>query len=234
MMLRSRLARALHTSGLAGLLAVGAACAHPQDKIEIDSQRGHIAHLERSLSESQLALRVEADRAARLEREVETLRQDLRLAGQSLIGIESGLKGSHSRADAVAALAEARILVERASGRNPWRADALRSARERLEEADRHVAAGNFGSAVFFASRAHRISERLIEEEAQLSATAGILQVDVARLNLRGGPSTSHAVIATLSERTPLHPEGRVDQWQRVRTLDGRVGWVHRSMVSER
>ena len=53
------------------------------------------------------------ERAAYLEREVQRLQQDLRQAEASLVAIESGLRGAHTRADAVSAIAEARIELVR-------------------------------------------------------------------------------------------------------------------------
>jgi hypothetical protein len=99
-----------------------------------------------------------------LEREAEQLRADLREAEETLIAIESALTGTHTRAEAVSDLADSGILVERAAKLAPWREGSVRDAREKLEEADRHVQAGHFGSAMFFTAQARRIAMGLIRE----------------------------------------------------------------------
>ncbi len=61
------------------------------------------------------------------------LRADLLQAEESIVSLESGLRGLHTRADAVSAVAEARIALERVSRSAPWRRDRIAEAREKLE-----------------------------------------------------------------------------------------------------
>jgi hypothetical protein len=145
----------------------------------------------------------ERDRAQLLEREVERLTADLAAAEQALVSAESGLRGASSRADAVSTLAGARIQVDRALAQAPWHSSSLEEASEKLEEAQRQVDAGNFGSAIFFA---HRV-------------------------NLRDGPSTDHGVLAVLTRGTPVFPEREESEWLLIRTARGRVGWIHTLLV---
>lgn len=173
----------------------------------------------------------EQERTAHLEREVTRLRADLRQAEQAMVAIESGLRGVHSRADAVSSIAEARIAVERASQSVPWRPAQVREAHAKLEEAERQLEAGHSGSAVFFASRARRIAETLSEEAEQLARHAATRFVRARRVNLRSGPSTDAPVIGVLDESTPVFLERTEDDWVLVRTTAGPVGWVHSSLL---
>ena len=98
--------------------------------------------------------RAETDRIEELERQVERLRADLRHAEESLVTAESGLRGSQTRADAVTALADARIQVRRGADAATWRRAEIGEAQAKLEEADAQIADEHFGAAVFFVYRA--------------------------------------------------------------------------------
>jgi Bacterial SH3 domain len=174
--------------------------------------------------------RAEADRAAQLEREVARLREDLRNAEGTLVEAESGLRGTHTRAEAVSLLAEAGIQVDRAADRAPWRADAVAEARAKLSEAERQLDAGRIGSAVFFASRASRIAATLLAEADEV-AKADARFVKGSRVNLRQSPSLEAEVVGVLAAGLPVFPEGSQEEWTFVRTASGQVGWVHSSLL---
>ncbi len=175
--------------------------------------------------------RAETGRASLLEREVERLRADLSAAEDALVAAESGLRGNRTRADAISALAEAHIDVDRARERWPWLETQLAEADEKLLEAERQIEAGNFGAAVFFTWRAQRIAERSNEEARLAGSTPGVLKIRSARVNLREGPSTKASVVTVLTNGMPVFPERTVEEWMLVRTASGRVGWVHASLV---
>ena len=181
--------------------------------------------------DAEIYRRAESERTSLFEREVERLRADIAAAEQELVAVESGLRGSNSRADAVSALAEARIQVDRARKRAPWRAARVKEAEKKLEEADRLVAAENFGSAIFFSSRAERIAKNILEEAKMAESMPGARTVSGRRVNLRDGPSTQHAVLAVLLLGMPVFPEREEGDWLLLRTADGSVGWVHRALI---
>ena len=174
------------------------------------------------------------ERSEFFEREVQRLRADLRQAEQSIVALESGLRDFHSRADAVSALAEARIALERVSRSVPWRADRVREARGKLREASRQLEAGHVGAAVFFASRAQRITQSLRAEARQVSLWSERRTIRAEKVHLRAGPSTSHRVLEVLLQETPVFPERSAEGWTLVRTPDGRVGWIHASLLAGR
>ncbi|MCA9510091.1 MAG: SH3 domain-containing protein [Myxococcota bacterium] len=178
--------------------------------------------------------RAESVRAERLGREVERLRADLRQAEEALIAAESGMRGNHSRADAVSSLAEARIEVERAARRTPWRRGEIDEARSKLDDADAQVEKANFGAAMFFVYSAKRIAQGLEREASVLADAPDARFVLGQRVNLRSGPSTHEAVVDVLNEGTPVFAERSGDTWTLVRTLHGEVGWVHSSLLAHR
>jgi len=184
--------------------------------------------------DAEIYRRAETERAARLAREVEQLRDDLRQAEEALVAAESGLRGSYSRADAISSLAEARIRVARAGEAAPWRTAQLAEATAKLEDAERQVEAGHFGAALFFVYRAERIADGMQAEASRVYETPGTRFIRVARVNLRAGPSTRDSVLAVLPRGTPVFPESQDAPWLLVRTGTGEVGWVHVSLLSQK
>ncbi len=175
--------------------------------------------------------RAASGRADQLERELERLRDDLRRAEEALVLVESGMRGSHGRADAVSSLAEARIEVERAADDAPWRARDMAEARTKLDEADLQIREGHFGSALFFVYRASRMAALVSEEARQARELPGTRFVRGDRVNLRVGPSTDEEVLIVLSQGTPVFPEDSNDEWILVRISAGNVGWIHDSLL---
>ena len=188
-----------------------------------------------SLGGEDLRLQLERSQQRRqwLQRDVERLRADVLQAEETLIAIESGLKGLHTRAEAVSALADSRILVERAARLAPWREPSAQEAREKLAEADRHVQAGHFGSAIFFTSRARRIASTLIQEAEAFTQAHKVRYVSGPKANLRSQPSTGSKILEVLGRATPVIPERLGGTWIRVRTPSGKVGWIYAKLLSE-
>ena len=168
------------------------------------------------------------------EREAERYRADLEEAEASIIAIESGLRGELSRADAVSAVAEARIAVDRAADAAPWRAAQIREAREKVDEADRQLREERIGSAIFFASRARRISKDLLDESSLVATARNLRFVIGRRVNLREGPSTDDRVLTVLLRGEPVFSERYAADWRLIRTPAGRVGWIHDSLLRSR
>lgn len=183
--------------------------------------------------QAELFRRAETERAAQLTQEIERLQADLRTAEAALVEVESGLSGNHSRADAVSSLAVARIQVERAASRAPWRVAEIDGAREKLEKAEDQVEQGRFGAALFFVYRARRVAEGVLAEVEQIVSTRDARFIRAARVNLRAGPSTRQRVIAVLEAGTPVMPQAREGDWTLVQVSGGPAGWIHRSLLGQ-
>jgi hypothetical protein len=175
--------------------------------------------------------RVSTDKLSFLEFEVKRLREDLREAESAMVAIESGMRGQQSRADAVSAVAEARIAVERASQTVPWRAESVEEALRKLQEAERELNADHRSTAIFFASRARRIADTLNAERQRVTTADGTRFIRARRVNLRAGPSTGHPVVDVLERDTPVFFERPEGKWLLVRTLAGQVGWIHSELL---
>lgn len=183
------------------------------------------------LIDHEIYRRAEVDRSDRLQAEIGRLRADLQKAEEALILAESGMRGTYSRADAVSALAESRIEVERVALRAPWRGSEIDEARSKLDEAGRQITQSHFGAALFFIHRAQRMAMQVDREAQAVAATRSALFVRSKHANLRAGPSTADDVVQVLAEGVPVFPEERADGWVLVRASTGSVGWIHSSLV---
>ncbi len=214
------LALATHGCAGSGRLAGDAAC--PEAEAVVAAEQVKIFR------------RAETRRAAELTREIDRLQADLRKAESALIEAESGLAGSHTRADAVSSLAVARIQVERAATSAPWRAKEIEAARRKLAEAERQVSEGRFGAALFFVYRAQRVAESVNDEASQVIERGSARVIHGRRVNLRAGPSVREPVLSVLEAGTPVFPQSRRGEWMLVQVSGGPTGWVHRSLVGAR
>ena len=175
--------------------------------------------------------RAAVDRTGRLEAEIRRLSADLKQAEEALIQAESGMRGTYSRADAVSALAESRIEVERIAARAPWRDAEISEARAKLDEAELQIDQDHFGAALFFIRRAERMAADVEREARAVENTPNALFVAGRRVNLRAGPSMTDAIVQVLGEGSPVFPEDRADRWILVRAATGSVGWIHSSLL---
>ncbi len=215
----------VRAAALVALVLAAAACQTPRH-----GRRDAAAEeAQRALAAERLRADNERARADAAERDVSRLREDLQQAESALIAVESGLRGVHTRAASVSALADARIQLEEAERAAPWLAASGKEARTKLEEAERQLRDGRYGSSIFFASRAQRIAAGMLQE-AKASPRRGASHV-ARRANLRAGPSTEEDVIEVLVPRTPLEIQQRQGEWLEVRTPSGRTGWLHASLL---
>lgn len=202
-------------------------------RAEHEALRAELASKDRQLQQLQLDLARQSRRADRLTRDAERLRADIEDAEQALVSLEAGLKGMHTRADAVSALADARILVARAAQQTPWRADSIQRARDKLDEAERHIEEKYFGSAVFFTARGRRLAEEVLAQGRALREDPSTRFVRPGRANVRGHPSLDAEVVVVLERGTPVTVRGRENGWVRIVTRDDSGGWIYGELLSE-
>jgi len=202
-------------------------------RAEHEALQAELAAKDERLQQLQLDLARQTQRVDRLARDAERLRADIEDAEQALVSLESGLKGMHTRADAVSALADARILVARAAQQAPWRADSIRRARDKLDEAERHIGENYFGSAVFFTARGRRLAEEVLAQVQALRADPSIRFIRPDRANVRGSPSLDAEVVVVLERGTPVTVRGRENGWVQIVTRDDAGGWIYGELLSE-
>ena len=110
----------------------------------------------------------------------------------------------------------------------------IAGAREKLEKAERQVAEGRFGAAIFYAYRARRVAESVLDEAKQVmrSGKGGLIRAK--RVNLRAGPSTDQRVLSVLVAGMPVVPQTTEGEWTLVQVTGGPAGWIYRSLLGNR
>ena len=172
----------------------------------------------------------------RLEERVAVLTRDLEVTETELIRTKARLKGNETKAEASAAIAEARILAGRLA-EDKSQASVLARSEESLAKAEEQLSEGNFGAALFFASKAQDLVARIKQgggEPGQAAATPPIpsLSSYVARAaaRIRRGPALSEQVVGRLPVGTQVMGEAVSGEWVKV-TFQGVSGWVHSSLL---
>jgi len=176
----------------------------------------------------------------RLEERVAVLARDLEVTETELIRTKARLKGNETKAEASAAIAEARILAGRLA-EDKTQASVLARSEESLAKAEEQLSGGNFGAALFFASKAQDLVARVKQgagaEQAHDPSTTPSppipsLSSYVVRTaaRVRKGPTLSDPVLGYLPEGTQVMGEAVSGEWVKV-TYQGLSGWVHSSLL---
>ena len=176
----------------------------------------------------------------RLEERVAVLTRDLEVTETELIRTKARLKGNETKAEASAAIAEARILAGRLA-EDKTQASVLARSEESLAKAEEQLSGGNFGAALFFASKAQDLvarvkqgggTEQAHDPSAAPSPPIPSLSSYVVRTaaRVRKGPTLSDPVLGYLPEGTQVMGEAVSGEWVKV-TYQGLSGWVHSSLL---
>lgn len=72
--------------------------------------------------------------------------------------------------------------------------------------------------------------EAFLEYEGNRTRMLGIKK-NYGNVNFRYGPGAEHSIVATPDGGALLMPLDRVGNWYRSRLRDGRVGWIHKSII---
>jgi SH3 domain-containing protein len=167
----------------------------------------------------------------RLEEKVSALARDLEVTETELIRTKARLKGNETKAEASAAIAEARILAGRVA-EDKTRTSDLARTQESLGKAEEQLTAGNYGAALFFATKAQDQTMRPAEDDGHgapvpVPATSYVVR-SVARL--RKGPDLSEAIVGRVPAGVRLARQAVSGDWVKV-TYGGVTGWVHSSLL---
>ena len=174
----------------------------------------------------------------RLEEKIAVLTRDLEVTETELIRTKARLKGNETKAEASAAIAEARILAGRLAD-DKTRTSVLARSEESLAKAEEQLSAGNYGAALFFASKAQDLVVRGSQSGGDTpgtpeAAAPGLptLSTYVSRTvaRIRQGPNLSEAIVGRLPSGAQVVSEAVSGEWVRV-TYRGVSGWVHSSLL---
>jgi hypothetical protein len=167
----------------------------------------------------------------RLGDKLTVLQRDLELTETELIRSKARLKGNETKAEASAAIAEARILAQRL-GQDRARSSSYARVQASLGRAEEQLVSGNFGAAIFFAMKAQDTATKAADAPAASVDKPAPRKTYVAKreVNLRKGPATTEEVLAKIATGTSLQASVVRGDWVKV-THEGTAGWVHRSLL---
>ena len=180
----------------------------------------------RASGEAEARARQAEAEVRRLEVRVALLQRHLDATETELIRSKARLKGVETRAEASAAIAEARVLMRRALDAR-GRTDAVGLCQISLDKAEDAMEKGNFGMAVFYAVQAR---DRAAEAPRDKPSAKSSYVVAVGSANLRAEPGTSAAVVAQLKKGQAVEALALRGEWVQVRVA-GQTGWLLRSLL---
>jgi hypothetical protein len=194
-----------------------------------------------------LELRVARLELRLLERDAQVADLQARLdeARQEVVRAMAKLQTVASRAEAASALAEAEIALQSlraTAGQQPG--PDLAQATTLLQEGTAEFGKQNYAGALYLANQAKSVAgvgkaragdaaRAPLRSGETPFATPVPLQA-VAHGNLREGPGTGYAVLATVEPGTALVAYAATDQWVRVAEENGRSGWMYLTLVGRR
>ncbi len=199
-------------------------------------------------SEADQAMRTElADlRMKLLERDavVAELREQLGGERQEVVRNMAKLQSQASRAEAASELAEAQIAIGTLSEvGGAGASDLSAEATQLLDDARSAFNTGNFGGALYLATRARTMASAAstrLRTRSRSDAVAGetpfmvpVRLTTTVRSNVRGGPGTGHAVVFVADPGARLQGLAYTSDWILVRNDSGQEGWIFHELVAD-
>jgi hypothetical protein len=184
--------------------------------------------LELARTRAELQTAVELNRV--LEEELAATKGDLEVVERQFVSMERRLIRDETKASAVAAIAEVRLLLDNLKKQEPrpLDADAIAEVESKIASANELTRRRNYSAAVYYANRAMRI---LNQSERRHEVIGDRMIVAVTRANLRKGPGSSYDIITRLQYGTIIVQLDETKDWVHVRTRSGVEGWIHASLL---
>jgi hypothetical protein len=178
--------------------------------------------------------------------EIRALNQKLEAAILEVVRAMAKLRGLSGRAEAASNLAETEIALKSIPAEvalRPKDSD-LSQAQQLLRMATEEFKKQNYDGTVYLTSQVKMLikprNDRLVKG-AEVSKTDGehalsaILALRASnKSNVREGPGPSFKILFVIDRGTPLSAVSYNGVWVRIKTDDGRAGWVHYSLIDQR
>ena len=178
--------------------------------------------------------------------EIKALNQKLEAAILEVVRAMAKLRGLAGRAEAASNLAETEIALKSLStdpALRPKESDLLQ-AQQLLKMATEEFKKQNYDGTVYLTSQMKMLIKPRTDRPvkgAEAGKTDGELSLSPTlwlrasnRSNVREGPGPSFKILFVVERGTPLSGVSYNGVWVRVKTDDGRAGWVHYSLVDQR
>jgi hypothetical protein len=178
--------------------------------------------------------------------EIKSLNQKLEAAILEVVRAMAKLRGLSGRAEAASNLAETEIALKSIPAElalRPRDSD-LAQAQQLLRMATEEFKKQNYDGTVYLTTQVKMLikprNDRLVKG-VELAKTDGehplapMLALRASnRSNVREGPGPAFKVLFVIERGTPLNAVSYNGVWVRVKTDDGRAGWVHYSLIDQR
>jgi len=178
--------------------------------------------------------------------ELRALNQKLEAAILEVVRAMAKLRGLSGRAEAASSLAETEIALKSVpadAALRPKDAD-LAQAQQLFALATEEFKKQNYDGTVYLTSQVKLLVKTRPERSAK---TTEALKSDsdvglgmwlalraASRGNVREGPGPSHRVLFVVDKGTPLTAVSYNGVWVHVKTDDGRLGWLHYTLLDQR
>ena len=245
-------------TGAAMLVAVGGLLAGCALVTATDSSEQRQAASDRRVSEEvarkQAATNKELEeklarmhlQALEKDAEIKALNQKLEAAILEVVRAMAKLRGLSGRAEAASNLAETEIALKSIPAElalRPKESD-LVQAQQLLRMATEEFKKQNYDGTVYLTTQVKMLikprSDRLVKG-VELARSDGehplspLLALRASnRSNVREGPGPAFKVLFVVERGTPLNAVSYNGVWVRVKTDDGRTGWVHYTLIDQR
>jgi len=178
--------------------------------------------------------------------EIRALNQKLEAAILEVVRAMAKLRGLSGRAEAASNLAETEIALKSIPAEvalRPKDSD-LSQAQQLLRLATEEFKKQNYDGTVYLTSQVKMLikprNDRLVKG-VEVSKTDGehalspMLALRASnKSNVREGPGPSFKILFVIERGTPLSAVSYNGVWVRIKTDDGRAGWVHYSLIDQR
>jgi Bacterial SH3 domain len=172
--------------------------------------------------------------------ELRALNQKLEAAILEVVRAMAKLRGLSGRAEAASSLAETEIALKSVpadAALRPKDAD-LAQAQQLFALATEEFKKQNYDGTVYLTSQVKLLVKTHPERNPKTAEEVGLgmwLALRAAgRGNVREGPGPSHRVLFVVDKGTPLTAVSYNGVWVRVKTDDGRLGWLHYTLLDQR
>ena len=158
-----------------------------------------------------------------------------------VVRLKAKLRSRHSKADIVANLAEAKLLLKslQAETGQHLQAELLKRAGQYISMSEAALEKGNYDGASYLIGQA-RVSlatsnsdpEEQLENNAKITVFSIPVPMQVTQLsNVRAGPGMAQKVVYRLKSGTALLATGYRGLWVQVNGENGIRGWIHYSLL---
>jgi hypothetical protein len=177
--------------------------------------------------------------------QIQGLTQKLDAAILEVVRAMAKLQGREGKAEAASSLAEAEIalkLLEK-DGVVREKDSNFIQAKQLLKTAAQEFQKENYGGAIYLTSQAKSLVKG---EEARMTSREKMLKIQgevlfslplprvLSKGNIREGPGLNFKVLFVVEEGAPLTGQSYKGLWVRVKSEDGRSGWIFYNLVSQR